>query len=595
MNVDWFFRIPYDVRVLAILLALAFGLMISCRPVVEWYRCDLPHLFFSFETHYDEGREVWVGFRQYLRAWTLRALSPEWTPDGAHIVFVAEGARKEFSTDERKIMSQVHVVGVDGSNLRTISDGSREYIRDHSPSVSPDGTRVAYSEYNRVSGNKRYEEIVTTALDGSERRRLTRKVGLDTEPEWLPDGDRIVFRRDPTYSCASRDPSIGGMYTIGSNRSNFWRITWEEEHQSGGGRYGWSPDGRQLAIIERPRSLFDGYNSQASLDVMDADGSNRRRLIDGKEWLSWPTWSPDGARIAFMRYKGSLITIDPESGDFINVADLPVHGSLSWSPDGSQIMVSDGYGTVYLVQADGTDVRLFSDVDASEIRGGLFAAWSPDGSRIAVVVPESSGVVLATVAPDGSDAKALVRRGENGELEAVGAARHEDGPTDIVGCVRTMERVYCLQVMNERLVVSSAMCAAAFEERFIVVNPRLESDCEALWATRRWATENRQPGQFERMSWEGHAPISDLSDLEERVVFEERFIVEEASLSLRVVELSLEGWNLAGPISGRLATELAKLTALESVDLSGNRLTGCIPEELRGKVTGYEEPEGCEG
>ncbi len=59
------------------------------------------------------------------------------------------------------------------------------------------------------------------------------------------------------------------------------------------------------------------------------------------------------------------------------------------------------------------------------------------------------------------------------------------------------------------------------------------------------------------------------------------------------MELSLEGWNLTGPISGRLATELAKLTALESVDLSGNRLSGCIPEELRGKVIGYEEPEGC--
>lgn len=306
-----------------------------------------------------------------------------------------------------------------------------------------------------------------------------------------------------------------------------------------------------------------------------------------------PAWSPDGARIAFFlvdddvvedERKVSLITIDAGSGEISKVADLPVTGSLSWSPDGSQIMVSNGYGTVYLVQADGTDVRLFSDIDASKIRGGLYAAWAPDGSRVAVVVPESSGVVLATVAPDGSDAKALVRRGQDGDLEAVGAAQHEDGPTDVIGCARTTDYVYCLQVMNGRLVVSSTMCAAAFVERVAAYNPGLATDCEALWAIRRWATEIREPGQSERPSREVRAPISDLSDIEEGVI---------SSWEFRVMELSLEGWNLTGPISGRLATELAKLTALESVDLSGNRLSGCIPEELRGKVIGYEEPEGC--
>ena len=606
------------------LLALALVMVVSWRPFVEWYKCGGLSLM-SYDPPDDEGPVIWVGFRQYSRAWTLRALSPEWTPDGAHIIFVAEAPRKEFSRDERRIMSRVHVVGVDGTNLRTISDGSREAVRDHSPSVSPDGTRLAYSAYNRVSDNKRYEELVTTALDGSERRRLTHKVGLDRESEWLPDGDRIAFRRDSTVSCASRNDSIAGIYTMKTDGSDVRRILSDKDAfvdtYRQPGTISWSPDKRTVAFFveellpEREHDPSAGFSysiyfRRTSFVTVDVHDSTMTRLILGEKRLHGPgtkpsslagppAWSPDGARIAFFlvddEHRLSLITIDPESGEFSKVVDLPVGvgGALSWSPDGSQIMVSDGRGTVYLVRADGTDGRLFSDIDTSEISGGLFAAWSPDGSRVAVVVPESSGVVLATVAPDGTDARALVRRGENGELEAVGAAQHEDGPTDAIGCARTMERVYCLQVMNDRLVVSSAMCAAAFEERFIVVNPRLESDCEALWATRRWATENRQPGQFERMSWEGHAPISDLSDLEERVVFEERFIVEEASLSLRVVELSLEGWNLTGPISGRLSTELAKLTALESVDLSGNQLSGCIPEELRGKVIGYEEPESC--
>ena len=200
MNVDWFFRIPYRVRVLAILLALTLGLAAAWRPLVEWERCG------RFSLYPQPGGErsyPSVDFRQLPGA-----LSPKWTPDGAHIVFATEGFQYDSTGDDLKTISELHVVGMDGSNLRTISDNSRKYVLDHSPSVSPDGTRVAYSSYNHVNDNKRYEEIVTSALDGSERRRLTHKVGLDSESEWLPYGDRIAFRRDSTYSCASRDRSI---------------------------------------------------------------------------------------------------------------------------------------------------------------------------------------------------------------------------------------------------------------------------------------------------------------------------------------------------------------------------------------------------
>ena len=583
MNVDWFFRIPYRVRVLTILLALALGLAAAWRPIVEWERCGGLEFFFSYGRPGGERSYPFVDFSQLPDA-----LSPKWTPDGAHIVFATEGFQYDSTGDDLKTISELHVVGVDGSNLRTISDDSREYVLDHSPSVSPDGTRVAYSEYNHVNDNKRYEEIVTTALDGSERRRLTREVGLDGESEWLPNSDRIAFRRKSTGSCASRDPSIGGIYTIGSNRSDFWRITWDEDAHFpyGGDHYAWSPYGRQLAIIERLGRPVEGSYSQAVLDVMDADGSNRRRLIDGKEWLSWPAWSPDGARIAFMRFydfKGSLLTVDLNSGELSKVVDLPIEGALSWSPNGSQIMVSNGRGIVYLVQADGSDLSLFSDIDVFEFRDGLYAAWSPDGSRVAVGMPGGSGVVLATVAPDGSDVRVLARRGEDGEVEAVGAGQHGTGPIDVITCARTKYPVNCLQVVNDRL-VSRDECSSAFSEQVAAWRPGLAPDCEVIWELGRRATEIRQPDQFERTSWDRRPPVSEW----------EGVVVGETSTGLRVVELSLEGWNLTGPISGRLATELSKLTALESVDLSGNQLSGCIPEELRGKVIGYDEPEGCE-
>ncbi len=292
MNVDWFFRIPLRVRMLAMLLTLALVMAVSWRPFVEWYKCGGFDPF-SFEPLDDDGPEVWVGFRMTPRAWTLRALSPEWTHDGAHIVFVAEAPRKEFSEDEKKVKSLVHVVDVDGSNLLTVSDDSREYVMDHSPSVSPDGTRVAYSASNHVNDSKSYEEILTTALDGSERRGLTKEVGLDRESEWLSDGDRIAFRRDSTYSCASRNESIAGIYTMKSDGSDVRRILSDKTAFVGNFTQtettSWSPNKRTVGFFveellpERDPSTAYTYYRRTSLVTVDVHNSTMTRLIVGEK------------------------------------------------------------------------------------------------------------------------------------------------------------------------------------------------------------------------------------------------------------------------------------------------------------------------
>ncbi len=215
-----------------------------------------------------------------------------------------------------------------------------------------------------------------------------------------------------------------------------------------------------------------------------------------------------------------------------------------------------------------------------------------------------SGVVLYTMALDGSDARVLVRKGEGGLLEAVGPQQQGDGPFDIVPC--SPRDPDCLQVVNGRLVFDNP-CSGGFVAPEPEANAGLVRDCEALWELGRWAVEVRQPGYFEQPSWDGLTPISEW----------EGVVVGEASTGLRVVELSLKGWKLSGPISGRLTTEVTKLTALESLDLSYNelsdpvpselgnlpnlkrlylsynRLSGCVPEGLREKVHGYLSPKHC--
>ena len=84
---------------------------------------------------------------------------------------------------------------------------------------------------------------------------------------------------------------------------------------------------------------------------------------------------------------------------------------LSWSPDGSELLLSLMDGTAYAVsEASGA---------VTEVAQDALASYSPDGSRIAVlrVSPSFPSDYLYTVARNGLDLRVLVRRDETGQLK----------------------------------------------------------------------------------------------------------------------------------------------------------------------------------
>jgi Tol biopolymer transport system component len=145
-------------------------------------------------------------------------------------------------------------------------------------------------------------------------------------------------------------------------------------------RPAWSPDGRRLAFMSNRDGDFEIY-------VVDADGSNVRRLTDDPGNDFNPAWSPDGKEIAWNSDRGGDFKVYVMKADGTGVrrlTDAPGVDSVpSWSPRGDEIAFEssrDGKAEIYVMNADGGDQR---DVSNDPNANDLNPAWSPNGRRIA--------------------------------------------------------------------------------------------------------------------------------------------------------------------------------------------------------------------
>ena len=201
-------------------------------------------------------------------------------------------------------------------------------------------------------------------------RRLTNDEANNVNPSWSPDGRHLAF-------SSYRDGGNNEIYVMDADGSNQRRLT-----TNGGGQPTWSPDGRQIAF----ESDRDDWNME--IYVMDADGSNQRRLTTngGRH----PTWSPDGRQIAFIsEYVEEIFSsleiyvMDADGSNQRRLTDhSPMPAPPTWSPDGRQIafaLYRDGNEEIYVMDADGTNQRRLTNSAANDFH----PTWSPDGDYIA--------------------------------------------------------------------------------------------------------------------------------------------------------------------------------------------------------------------
>ena len=111
------------------------------------------------------------GERLQLTSLPLKAVGPQWSPDGSRIVFTGQLEGKPVN---------IYTVNADGSDLQALP-GEEWKI---APSWSPDGNSLAFT-----AGAEKRD---LTLYDFQTRRSRVLSPGVVYIPQWSPDGQRII-------------------------------------------------------------------------------------------------------------------------------------------------------------------------------------------------------------------------------------------------------------------------------------------------------------------------------------------------------------------------------------------------------------------
>jgi dipeptidyl aminopeptidase/acylaminoacyl peptidase len=207
-----------------------------------------------------------------------------------------------------------------------------------------EATRATTSRPGRLVVVTNTQELAVVKPDGTGMRKLTRRLPGINSPRWSPNGARIAFARDRRYEWSPKAP----LYVVRADGSHMRRVGFGHSPR-------WSPDGRRLMFVD-VHGLYEapaGDSPPATGRIVVVDVASGRRHVIGRGEA--PAWSPDGKRVAFVRYD---LTKDH-----------------SWYPIASRLLT---------MKADGSAVRVLKAPDSASPYILFDPKWSPDGRTIAV-------------------------------------------------------------------------------------------------------------------------------------------------------------------------------------------------------------------
>ncbi|MEP6759466.1 MAG: hypothetical protein ABJB55_09745 [Actinomycetota bacterium] len=214
----------------------------------------------------------------------------------------------------------------------------------------------------------------------------------DRAPSWGPDGDTLAFVSSRSGLEDIWSVTFGIDPPVDLTNTASLRETLPT----------WSLDGR-IAFVSQGMTGTD-----TTIDVIDADGSNRATIRSPGRSIFGLEWSPTGGRISYAVPDGDRVDIFSMRADGsqrIRLANDLVHAVIyDWSPDGRWIIFQGGSGSkrgLFAIAPSGAH-RIIRLTTASSPGTDGHATYAPNGSRIIFVRDQGSGDELWMMRTDGS-------------------------------------------------------------------------------------------------------------------------------------------------------------------------------------------------
>lgn len=252
--------------------------------------------------------------------------APNWTRDGAWLLINTQGRLERVSLDGKTKTTvptgfadqcnNDHGFSFDGSKLIISHNDERmaetnnsrifvlpavggepKLVTEKFPSywhgISPDGQQVVYC----AERNGNYD-VYRIAINGGPETRLTEAPGLDDGPEYSYDGQWIYFNSHRTgrMQLYRMKPDGSAQEQLTTDAYDNWF-----PHPS--------PDGKTLAYIAymHDQKGQHPFGREVKLRLFDLTTRNARDLtpvfFGGQGSFNVPSWSPDGAKVAYVRYR----------------------------------------------------------------------------------------------------------------------------------------------------------------------------------------------------------------------------------------------------------------------------------------------------
>ena len=260
-----------------------------------------------------------------------------WSPDGKQIAFDSDRDGKYFN---------IYVLEI---SMEKVTRLTKAEANDITPAWSPDGRRIAFTS-DRTGHNEIY---VMSASGGDSVHQVTHDNSDSIHAFWSPDGTRLIYcsARDNPDQAQAAEGRVYEIYTIARDGSNQRKLT----NLGGINTYpNFSPDGRRIAF----RKVLGERDSEVW--VMDADGRKPRNLTNNPAFDAWPYWSPDGRRIVFGSNRRSnsadydIYVMNADGSDVRRITNVPGRNtSPKWSPEGSRIIFDQAVtGRVHILMIE---------------------------------------------------------------------------------------------------------------------------------------------------------------------------------------------------------------------------------------------------